>query len=616
MTHATDAAAVKSRLIGDLENFLRTLLPEGKIQGHQFKVGSVNGEAGGSLAVELRGPKAGLWVDRNGGKDGGDIYALAGAVWNTDFRETLKKCCEYLGISHVERPMPKPRPAAPDITPMGRVLGSNVYAHLNQVRGISEASMRKYGLRTYGRRSEWNTDFIAFTFRTPDGQLVFIKTKGIHNKPDGKKDIWSTPPWWTLWGWWLVKPHHRAIIITEGEEDAMSADQMLEADVPVLSLPNGTNSMEWIENDYEALRQFEVIYAFTDADEPGENCAKEIARRLGRTRVRRIRMHPGYKDANDLLTKGEDIHQSVDSMLEQATTYDPTALTRVEDLTGDLMNLRRRHREAKAVNDFIWPQFAFQYRDGETTIISGYPESGKSTFCYQTHLHEMKSGKVVLMCSYEIPVAEMLNKFIELMGIPSDAPAEMITEALRWLNDWLVFIRPGDVYPFESLCDDITYAVQRYGARRIAIDSIHYLADKDDYNEQDKVSRTIHKMGISLNVHMGLVCHSPKSKDMNHIPGMMDVEGSGGIIKPVDNVVVIHRNIAKEEALQKAREAEDQTKIDAALKAHDGAAYVRKQRLTGKHPIIRLWHDGVGYRTTLEPVDPVPLPEKGTPELF
>ncbi|MBF9641281.1 hypothetical protein IAI27_11390, partial [Streptococcus pseudopneumoniae] len=51
------------------------LLPGGKQLGHEWVCGSVNGEPGKSLHLELRGEKAGKWHDHATG-EGGDLLKL------------------------------------------------------------------------------------------------------------------------------------------------------------------------------------------------------------------------------------------------------------------------------------------------------------------------------------------------------------------------------------------------------------------------------------------------------------------------------------------------------------------------------------------------------------
>jgi hypothetical protein len=60
----------------------RELLPNGKRYGHLWRIGSLAGEPGQSLALHLDGPQAGEWVDYNGvGKDrSGDLLDVIAAV--------------------------------------------------------------------------------------------------------------------------------------------------------------------------------------------------------------------------------------------------------------------------------------------------------------------------------------------------------------------------------------------------------------------------------------------------------------------------------------------------------------------------------------------------------
>jgi hypothetical protein len=55
-----DAEDIAARLARQIESLVRELLPAGKRKGHEWRAGSVAGEAGHSLAVHLTGPKAGV----------------------------------------------------------------------------------------------------------------------------------------------------------------------------------------------------------------------------------------------------------------------------------------------------------------------------------------------------------------------------------------------------------------------------------------------------------------------------------------------------------------------------------------------------------------------------
>jgi twinkle protein len=230
----------------------------------------------------LRGSSAGLWCDYASLTDKGDVFDLWCKVKNETFRDAFPEICRWLGVSNIDRPKPKSKPPRPDTTGLsveGRISPA-VLAYLTG-RALTKDTLKTYRIRSHRRPSDHNTDFVAFQFDCPAGDPVMLKSTGIKPKVDGKKDTWTTAPYYTLWGWWTVQPSDRAIVITEGEYDAMSVHQ-LNPGFPVLSLPAGSSNLTWIENDFDTLQRFEKIYICTDADEAGEKCAVEMAKRLGK----------------------------------------------------------------------------------------------------------------------------------------------------------------------------------------------------------------------------------------------------------------------------------------------------------------------------------------------
>src|SRR5262249_11445122 len=89
------------------------LLPAGHREGHEWRCGSVAGEAGNSLGVHLIGPKAGVWSDFST-EQKGDALDLVRAVLGLDTPAALRWSCRWLGIEEgtaslpVRPPSPKP----------------------------------------------------------------------------------------------------------------------------------------------------------------------------------------------------------------------------------------------------------------------------------------------------------------------------------------------------------------------------------------------------------------------------------------------------------------------------------------------------------------------------
>jgi twinkle protein len=74
MTQIT-AKYIAGRLAAQAESFVRELLPNGKRDGNEWVVGSLDGEEGKSLKVHLAGDFAGKWKDWST-DDHGDLIDL------------------------------------------------------------------------------------------------------------------------------------------------------------------------------------------------------------------------------------------------------------------------------------------------------------------------------------------------------------------------------------------------------------------------------------------------------------------------------------------------------------------------------------------------------------
>ena len=74
------AADIARALADNIEALAAELLPAGVGCGREWNVGSIAGEPGRSLAVELVGDRRGLWLDRANPDDAGDALDLVAAV--------------------------------------------------------------------------------------------------------------------------------------------------------------------------------------------------------------------------------------------------------------------------------------------------------------------------------------------------------------------------------------------------------------------------------------------------------------------------------------------------------------------------------------------------------
>ena len=86
-------ANVNAAANSSIETLLGEWFPDGKIEGIEYKIGSVSGEKGRSLSICIRGEKIGTWKDfssDDGGKDIVSLFALANGM-------TQGKACAAIG---------------------------------------------------------------------------------------------------------------------------------------------------------------------------------------------------------------------------------------------------------------------------------------------------------------------------------------------------------------------------------------------------------------------------------------------------------------------------------------------------------------------------------------
>ena len=84
--------------------------PAGKKDGHEFRIGSINGEPGSSMSINLT---TGRWADFAGDLKGSDPISLLAAVRGCKQGEAAKELAERLSLGNLTATAPKAAPAAP-----------------------------------------------------------------------------------------------------------------------------------------------------------------------------------------------------------------------------------------------------------------------------------------------------------------------------------------------------------------------------------------------------------------------------------------------------------------------------------------------------------------------
>ncbi len=585
ITYGADLNDVKSRLAEKAEDVCRWLLPNGVKSGSEWRVGNIDGDEGRSLGVHLTGDKAGIWQDFASGH-GGDLLDLIAAVKDVELKDAIKSAREWLGMpvsapKSISSVKIKKTYAMPDTKGIHAPSGAMVDWFAK--RGITRETMNMFKIseRTH---KDGKID-IVFPYIYKDGdKAVHLKFRPLHSK----KDMYTSKDTkHCLFGWHLVSPQAREIVLTEGEIDAMT---LVQRGVNALSVPNGGGEAgkqdAWIDIDYESLLDFETVYLALDGDEVGKKAAEYIADRLGRHRCKMVSFGE-FKDANEVLMAGGYPEKSI----YLAKPCDPPEIGRADECIDDAImqmqegkKLRGERLPWKKTFDFI------AFRRGDTTVWAGINGHGKSQILHHICVHSLKNGHRWFIASMEYVFTDLLEILIRQSTARISVDSSMSDKLKDFFSGLLYYDPQRQQIKPDRLLEIFEYVWRRYNVDNFLIDSLTKCGfAEDDYSGQKMFVEKLSEFARCHGVRIHLVCHIRKGDDENKMPGKMDVKGAGGITDMVNNVIIVWRDKQKDKEV-----AEAQGSAGAATRwasSPDTKLGIVKFRQTGWEGRVGLWFD-------------------------
>jgi twinkle protein len=626
---------LKKALRDRAEEVCRLLLPEGKQERNEWKGGRLaNGEGGHSLSVCLTGEKAGVFTDFGGSGGGSNLLELWVQAKGVPFQQALAEAREWLAARGVKqdadlRSFKKKTYSKPSLAGI-TYIASAADAYLTIERQIPKpiVDMYKVAMTEDGKA-------IVFPYLNEStGLAEMVKFLKLERDENGKKVTWTskdTPK--VLFGKHTVRPDDRALLITEGEPDAMSWRSM---DIPGLcctSVPFGAKwesektgqdpNSEWIENDWEFIQRFERIYLSMDMDEEGRKAQASLVKRLGREICYCVEL--AEKDANALLQAGRE--DELLAAYAAAKTLDPVVLKNAGFYRDTVLD-RMYNGDPAARRGIPLPfgNHPFHLRWNEWTAITGQNGAGKSQVLGFLTVYLRKLGYVSTVASMEVPVVQTLEFYIAQATGKQLPPRSEAEAALDWLAGGLWFFDFVGEASLDEMLAAFRYAYRRYGCRFFIIDSWMKLKGikSDDYEAQGLACNMFSDFVRDCDVHLFVVAHPRKLKNEIERVGKMDVKGSGELTDQAHNVIVTSRNKAKEANIEKQiKFHEDEAKITATKRKTPDAwlSVVKQKNDLGDEPTIDLWflkeckQFFPYYRETgVSMLEAAPLPEAPPPE--
>ena len=610
-------------LAQDVERVCLELLPQGKKVGHEWCVGSLEGEAGNSLKVRLTGPKAGLWADF-AGTERGDLLNLWVDVRKEGIGRAMREAKEFLGIvdsepyrySDKEYQRPKRMKAWKLAKP-----DSPVMAYLKS-RGLTEETIKAFkisemdgNLPPFDKLPN-NPGTIVFPSLRPDEngemELVSVKYLALYREP--AKDGSNNHKKFTqlsganfepvLFGWQALDKDTRKVSLSEGEVDCATLHQW---GIPALSLPmggGGGNKQQWVEREYPLLERFDEIFLCLDMDKAGQEATNELIERLGRHRCRVVKLP--YKDSNECLMKGVTKDEIMECFRKSAFVA-PAELKTAKEFRDKVHQFLHPPTAAAIGQSLPWSytfaQDRFAFRPKQVSIWSGYNGHGKTTMLSYCMMHAINCGQVCCMASLEIPGEITVLKAVRQTSCKEIPDDDELDASLNWLGDRLwIYDHIGD-QKLKEVLDVLLYARRRYGATQLIIDSLMMLSvDGDDYNEQARITKKLKEFARDHNCHIHMVVHPKKAKERGQTPDSSDVKGTGTQTDAVDNVLLVWLNKKKLMAKRDQQLRGIPMPYDLSQEP-DATLTIDKNRMTGWTAVIPLWFNDASCQYLSDPND-------------
>ena len=574
MIRACDLAEM---LASRAEDVASMLLPNGKRQGREWCVGSLSGEAGESMKVCLGGAKAGVWSDFSTGESG-DLIDLWAGVKNLSLAQAFAEVRDYLGIREHRVENTKRNYSKPSRDGVKK-LPPQIEEWLLTARKITAGTVAKFKLAS--RKGALMFPYLR------DGELIAAKYRKVPAK-EFFVDADCEP---CLFGWQALTGRERAIVLCEGEMDALA---FAEYGIPALSVPfgggKGAKQSQWIEAEFDRLAMFDSLFLAMDDDGPGAEATAEIVKRLGRERCRIVTLP--RKDANQCLIDGitiDDVRES----LRASHTLDPEQLVRASDFAEALVaefatevgaEVGIRLPFAKAGNTVV-------LRPEEVSIWLGINGHGKSQGMGQITLGAMEQHFRCCVASMEFRAVKWLKRMVRQATGVERPTAAYVRHVARWFHDKLWVFNATGAAKADQVIEVFAYAARRYGVRFFLIDNLAKCGfAEDDYNGQKCFVDRLTDFAKAYGVHVALVHHMRKGDSEDRPGGKLDAKGSGGITDMADTCAVWWRNKPKEKAMKAAKLKNVEANPEIASKP-DAMLLFDKQRNGEAEPAFALWFD-------------------------
>ncbi len=393
-------------------------------------------------------------------------------------------------------------------------------------RNISQETAEKYGVE----KLFYDGVYYGYSFPLFDKDGEFTAQKVKQTNPKKMKIIGDIAKG-QMFGMKAFPRGGKFITITEGEEDALAAYQMLKVtskgiEPPVISLNfgAGNSALRECKKHWEYINSFDTIILSFDGDAIGKETAENVAK-LFPFKVKIMRFPDAVKndegewelkDASDYSKKNKS--KEFTSLWWKAERFVPKGVRTFQSLWDDMTRV-----ELNTIVPFPWEgvnKMCEGMITGKMDVFKAHPKIGKTTVLSELVMHIRDTSPHNVGVIFLENTAREIG--LKLCGIRMNQPIDRPNAKIDWdelkeahgdisEDDRIMIFDPQDERTAENIFNKIMYFVKAHDCKYIFLDHASMLAytseNMDERKFLDKLFADLKQMTTSLNIYLGVVIH-------------------------------------------------------------------------------------------------------------
>jgi len=410
--------------------------------------------------------------------------------------------------------------------------------YLKTQRGFTSETIKKFNLGYDG-------EYISIPYYK-NGELVNIKYTSIKEKKFKREEGCAS----TLYNVDSID-HKKDIIVVEGENDCIAADQLGFENVVSVSVGAGSFNNEWIDFFDSCAGNFYICY---DNDIQGEKGAELLASKIGIERCYRVKLPA--KDFNDCLMAGFS-KEEIKEYFNKSTQYRLSNVKHISETLEQVEEFWKEGDKGRGLQLKNWDKINEKLggiRPAEITVITGDTGSGKSTLALNIVSDLVSQDKSVLIASTEMQVRKVVSK---LFTIYKEKPFDILTQedyasCVKYFSTKnIFFIDVHGHLSVEYIDNCMNYVKRKYNVEYVVLDHLHFFLENEGSDrttaEINKFMKSLTVIALKTSQHIMLIAHPGKLDNKDGKVKMNDLRGSSSIKQIAHNIMTVWRDKSTED---------------------------------------------------------------------